>query len=475
MTAPTDVRSRLAALLVGVLAVIILAAGVVAVAVHEEPQDDRASGVAGGSPGPGADGAGDQSPPTSAAGPTCPTAVPPPAPPRPPAPPEPPWVSELKTQVAEARRLEWRAPLVVELVPRPEMVRRLEAANERDTVPERLAGDGATFHVLDLLPRNVDYQQAREELLAAAVLGFYDPLTKELVVDHEGGEPGPNLKMTVAHELNHALTDQWFDFGTRIDALDDADRQEEVDAFVALVEGDARLLESRFFDDYLTEEEQALYALAQVFGAEADPATEAARERARALPEFLLEYLQFPYQRGVEFAEELADDGGFESVDEALCRPPTSTEQIIHPALYRQGQGWAPPEVPDVAAASGCQLLREGALGEFKTREVLELHLGRSEAAEAAGGWNGDTFQTVRCGTALGMVDRWLADSEEDAAQLFRALTRWGSAWARSGAAAGGRFSGPGGTGRVTLTGTRVDVVLADDAATADRLAAALG
>jgi hypothetical protein len=475
LTAPTAARSRLPALLVGVLAALVLAAGLVAASVHDEPDATRATEAAGGPPGDGPPpaSAGD-APATTDPAPTCPTAVPPTAPPRPPASPEPAYIAELKAQVAEARGLEWRAPLVVEVVPEPELDRRLKAANDRDTRPERLAGDGATFQLLDLLPRGLDYQETRDELFEGLVLGFYDPLTKELVVGDPGGEPGPDHKMTVAHELNHALTDQWFDFGARVKELDDADRQEEVDAFVALLEGDAKLLESRFADEYLTEDEQALYALAQIFG-EDDPATEAAKARARAAPPFMLEYLYFPYETGLELAEELADDGGLEKLDEALCRPPTSTEQVLHPDLYRDGQGWAPPEVPDVAAATGCESLRRGTLGEFKMREVLELQVGQSTAAEAAGGWHGDTFQTVRCGTALGLVDRWVADSEDDAAQLLRALTRWGSAWARSGGAASGRFSGPGGTGRVTLNGTRVDLVVADDAATADRLAAALG
>jgi hypothetical protein len=470
LTAATAARFRLPALLVGVLAALVLAAGLVAAAVHDEPEDSRATEAAGGRH-PEAPG---DAPPATTPAPTCPTATPPAAAPRPAAPPEPAWVDELKAQVAEARGLEWRAPLVVELVPRPELARRLKAANDRDTRPERLAGDGATFQLLDLFPRGVDYLKLREDLFSGLVLGFYDPITKELVVGDPGGEPAPDLKMTVAHELNHALTDQWFDFGGRIKHLEDTDRPEEIDAFVALLEGDAKLLEGRFGDEYLTEDEQALYALAQIFG-EDDPATEAAKARARAAPPFLLEYLYFPYETGLEFTEELADEGGFRTVDEALCRPPTSTEHILHPELYRDGQGWAPPELADVAAATGCDSLRRATLGEFKMREVLELHLGASQAAEAAAGWHGDTFQTVRCGTALGMVDRWVADSQEDAAQLARALTRWGGAWARSGASPAGRFSGPGGTGQVTVSGTRVDLVVADDAATADRLAAAVG
>ena len=463
-------RSRLPALLVGVLAALVLAAGLVAAAVHEEPETARATEAAGGAPRGATDGA---APTTVPPAPTCPTAVPPSAPARPSAPPEPAWVGQLKAQVAEARGLEWRAPLVVELVSRPELVRRLKAANDRDTRPERLVGDGATYQLLDLFPRGIDYQKLRDELFSGLVLGFYDPITKELVVGDPGGEPGPDLKMTVAHELNHALTDQWFDFGGRIKHLEDTDRPEEIDAFVALLEGDAKLLENRFGDDYLTEDEQALYVLGQVFG-EDDPATEAARARARAAPPFLLEYLYFPYEIGLEFTEELADEGGFRTVDEALCRPPTSTEHILHPDLYRDGQGWAPPELPDVAAAAGCESLRRATLGEFKMREVLELHVGQSTAAAAAAGWHGDTFHTVRCGNALGMVDRWVADSEDDAVQLARALTRWGGAWARSGSVGSGRFSGPGGTGRVSQVGTLVDLVVADDAATADRLASVL-
>jgi hypothetical protein len=67
------------------------------------------------------------------------------------------------------------------------------------------------------------------------------------------------------------------------------------------------------------------------------------------------------------------------------------------------------------------------------------------------------------------MVERWEADSPADAARLAQALTRWAAGWAGS-AVSGGRFSGRGGAGRIVHQGTRVDLVLADDAATADRL-----
>jgi hypothetical protein len=372
--------------------------------------------------------------------------------------------------VAQLRGLAWKAPLAVEVVPKAELVRRFRSGTERDAHPDRLAGDGETFHLLHVLPRGYDYEKEVEDLFAGLVLGFYDPKTKELVVGDPGGEPDPGLKVTIAHELDHALTDQWFDFGGRDDTLDAADREEEIDALDALIEGDAKLLETRYADTYLTEDEQAAYVLGSLLGT-GDDATAA---RVAQAPPFLLDYLYFPYTEGQKFVEAQAKGRGNAGVDDAYRHPPTSTEQIIHPDAYRAGVGWSPPQLPDIAAGTGCQAVRRSTLGEFKMGEVLKSQLGEAATADARG-WNGDSFQTVRCGRSLGMVDRWEADSEADAARVAQALTRWGGRWARSGAASGGRFSGPGGAGRVVQGGTRVDLVLGDDAATADRVAASLG
>jgi hypothetical protein len=449
VTAPTETRGRLPATLVGVLVVLLLAAGLAAVALHR---------------GPAA--AGRSSPPTTTAprraggrgGPVTVTTRP--------HPPEPAYVTEVKKQVAELRGLQWKEPLAVEVVPKDELARRYRAGAERDARPDRLAGDGETFHLLHVLPRDVDYQKIQEDLFASVVLGFYDPITKELVVGDAGGEADPGAKVTLAHELDHALTDQWFDFGGRTKALDDADHQEELDAFTALIEGDAKLLERRYADAYLSEDEQAVFVLGELFGT----GDSTAAAKVAQAPPFLLDYIYFPYTQGLEFAKAQAEGRGNAGVDAAFRRPPTSTEQVLHPALYAADQGWSPPALPDVAAASGCQAVRRGTLGEFKMGEVLQPQLGESTATRAAAGWNGDSFQTVRCGTRLGMVERWQADSDADAARLAQALARWGPQWSRSRSAAGGRFSGPGGSGRVVQSGSRVDLVLADDAATADRL-----
>jgi hypothetical protein len=116
-------------------------------------------------------------------------------------------------------------------------------------------------------------------------------------------------------------------------------------------------------------------------------------------------------------------------------------------------------------------------LGEFGMAELLGEHTDASSAYQNATGWNGDLLSSVRCGQALGLADRWVADDDTGARRLASALGAWAGGWSGSNQAPGsdGRFSGPKGAGRLSLRGTTVDLVLADDGPTADRISAALG
>lgn len=441
------------------LATVVLAAGLVTVAVRR---------TAGSTPAPrqaGPTGAATRS--SDATPTTGPSKVGPP-----PSPDEPAYITRIKGQVAELRGLAWKSPLAVEVVSRDELARRFRAGNERDTRPERVAGDGDTFRILHLIPSDLDYARTLDDL-SGLVLGFYDPKTKELVVGAEGagsGDVDPAAEVTLAHELDHALTDQWYDFGTATQALDDADRQEELDAFTALIEGDAKLLESRFEERFLSEEDQLAVALGGLVGGNTDTVT-----KLVDTPRFLIDRLYFPYTDGLAFARAQADTNPDPNagVDGSFRRPPTSTEQILHPDAYAAGQGWRPPDLVDVAGATGCERRRRGSLGEFKMAEVLGSELSLDAAKAGAAGGNGDVFEAVRCGSGLGLVERWQADSEAAGARLDQALTDWARGWSRGGAAVGGRFSGPGGTGRIVRNGSRVDLVLGTDASIADRLVSA--
>ena len=374
---------------------------------------------------------------------------------------------DLMAQVAAVRGLQWKGPLNLKVVSPSELARLVRQTNDRDLKPDQVASEGEALKLLHLIPPDANLQQILDDVLAGSVLGFYDPTTKELYVG--GDDLDATTRYTIAHEMTHALTDQVFNYGPATQALDDAGKTEESAAYSALLEGDAVLTQELWADKYLSEDE----ALAAFFGG---GSSDAGAAIARA-PSYIVQALFFPYDEGLSFVEKLHDSGGYGAVNSAYRKPPTSTEQIIHPETYLAGQGSPSPAIPDVAAATGCTGVRTGAVGEFDMRAVLAEALSKNDAGTAVEGWNGDTYGLVRCGSSLGLADRWETDPGTDAGRLATALGQWAATWSGSGRGPGadGRFSGSKGAGRIVRSGTHVDLVLAQDQATADRLARALG
>ena len=376
-------------------------------------------------------------------------------------------VEEMKGQVASIRGLAWKGSLPVKVVSKDALAERVRKLNAEEIAENReeLTANESVLKLLKLLEKDVDYAKAIDTILAGGVLGYYDDEVKELYVGGTGDSLDPATKATLAHELTHALTDQHFDFGTRTQVLDDQNKTEEAAAFSALIEGDAELTASLWQEQHLTARERQ-----QAATAGASP--EALNAYARA-PRYLLESLFFPYQSGATFVQSLHRAGGFAEVDKAYRNPPTSTEHILHPETYASGQTWSPPVLPDLAAATGCGAVDSGTLGEFDMIQILSGELSSNEAKRAAAGWNGDAYGAVRCGTALGLANRWQTDNPADAGRLADALARWARGWsgATRAADAEGRVTGPAGSARVVRNGSRIDLVVADDLATADRVA----
>jgi len=378
-------------------------------------------------------------------------------------------VEEIKGQVSAIRGLAWKGTLPIKVLTKQQLAQRVRALNEKDIAENRneLTTDESVLKLLKLIGKDVDYVKTIDAILAGGVLGFYDDELKELFVGGGGSAtPDPATRATLAHELTHALTDQHFDFGTRTKALDDQDRTEETSAFSALIEGDAELVANLWQERHLSERERRQAAS----GSTADASAYA------SAPPYLLASLFFPYEDGLNFVQSRYKAGGFAEVDKAYRNPPTSTEHILHPETYVAGQASTAPPLPDLAAATGCGKVDAGTLGEFDMAQVLARQLSSIDAHNAAAGWNGDAYSVVRCGAALGLADRWQTDDLASATRLADALARWGKGWSGSTRAtdAEGRFTGPAGSGRVVRTGGRVDLVLADDAVTADKVARAL-
>ena len=71
-----------------------------------------------------------------------------------------------------------------------------------------------------------------------------------------------------------------------------------------------------------------------------------------------------------------------------FTKPPVSTQQIMHPALYRSGK--IPPAVTlpamDKAVGPEWTKLEENIMGEFGWKEVFKQFLGETKATSVAEG-----------------------------------------------------------------------------------------
>ena len=320
---------------------------------------------------------------------------------------------EIEDQVIAERGLQAKQRLEPTFVTEDQVKAGLEGQFEKDNPPDEVAVAEETLQALGLLPAGASLGQLYVDMLGSQVAGFYDPEAKQLFVVSRSGTIGATEKVTFAHEFTHALQDQDFGLqGIDVDAVGQGDRSL---GRLALVEGDATLLMTRWLSQNLTAAE--LQELLKV-----DPAAQAQLE---ALPAILRETLLFPYQQGVIFVNSLWASGGWEAVDRAYGRLPDSTEQVLHPERYQAGEkpvAVALDEDPIVRAlGAGWSGTPEDTLGEFQLSVWLrENGVLALDASAAAAGWGGDRLAYLQGPDgkhALALVTSWDTQADADAFQ----------------------------------------------------------
>ena len=150
----------------------------------------------------------------------------------------PPELASIAHQVEVARGHDYVTPPAAEAISSQEMDRRLQesfaAYYPKDLYDRRTVA----WRTIGVIPENADLHEAYRTFLTGEVVGFYDPETGELV--YQGSEnPSFIERLTLAHELTHALDDQIFDL-KRLDAMTNSCQDERSAAALGLVEGSAQ-------------------------------------------------------------------------------------------------------------------------------------------------------------------------------------------------------------------------------------------
>lgn len=322
---------------------------------------------------------------------------------------------ELAPVAVIAERVERLRGLEFETEPQPVTVTEEQAVREgladldRAYPAEARRADESLYIRLGLLPKGTDLRETSASIFGDQVAGYYDPRTKDLRLVEGAARTRVTGEMIIAHELVHALEDQVVGLD-----LDEVERSDDpAYAYKALVEGTATNVMYAYVDTQFDAQTGLASLLADGLNA---PST-------LGLPPFVVEQLVFPYSQGELFVEQLyRTAGSWQLVDLALReRPPSSTEQVLHPQKWLRGE--EPVAVRAPAPGPGWERLTSGVFGEFQTRQLLAL--GGEVQLEAAAGWGGDRYALYERGGEQALVMRWVHDSARDGEEFAQALTKY--------------------------------------------------
>lgn len=317
-----------------------------------------------------------------------------------------------------------QASVVLDLMGKVESLREREFLT-RPSVIEELSGDGAVeatsntarqvpedlagrLELLDLLGMSADPTPSKP----GPSEPFYDFDQRTIVLPEDADLLDEYQQMVLVGELVHALTAQ---HNPKIieglgHGFGDSDGMA---ARKALVEGEAAVVQALYLDSLTPEHRSEVGRLS----------AEQPRTVIDNLPDILGEIILFPYRVGSLLATHLYRLGGTAALDQALDRPPQTTEHVLHLDKYRRLEPAL--VIPPLNVTVDSYVLEaEGSWGEHRWRTMLGHYNSQVEASRASEGWGGDRYEFHRhriTGDAI-FVARYVGDSFADESEMNSAL-----------------------------------------------------
>jgi len=345
------------------------------------------------------------------------------------------------------RHLEFRETVQPRLMNRSELRTYMTSEYQKEYTPEELKLLDRSLKAFGMVPSSVDVKELMISLLTEEVGGFYNPRTKEMYLIREDVKKGNFLsrlifggsfdsaeqRVTLSHEMTHALSDQHFDLQSFDKVANGND--DMMMAISALIEGEATLvMMSELLGDpsaTVTDIEPERIDMAFRLSNMATPLF--GGRTIRGAPSVFRESLIFPYHYGCVFVARLTNREGWDAINRAFHTPPLSTEQILHWEKFVPTEGNPTAERDDPTAVELPKLeealggkwkpLGQNTLGEFQTRIMFEES---RDSVEAAEGWDGDRYSILEAEDgrlALAWFTTW--DSDNDALEFSNVAVPW--------------------------------------------------
>jgi hypothetical protein len=322
---------------------------------------------------------------------------------------------EVLGQMSQITGLALRSPVRKTLRSRDEIRAYVIREMNEDKEPAERYASARSAEALGLLPKGFDLDSFMVDLLTEQIAGLYDPKSQEFYI--ADWIPISDQKMVMAHELTHALQDQHYKIDAWVKAArpnDDAELARE-----SVLEGSAMaaMIDYLLLDKGLSIKDVPDIDPSMMVG---DLGDSPSMKRA---PPFLRDSLIFPYLAGLSFSAAILKPSGWSAVPKIFARPPVSTQQIMHPQLYKTGKTPAIITLPsaDILLGPEYAKLEDNILGEFGWKEVLKQFLDEDRATPLAATWEGDRYTVFeqKKSKHLVLITRLRLSGEEQTSRFF--------------------------------------------------------
>ena len=340
------------------------------------------------------------------------------------------WTTSIKKDVEELRGQAFKRPVEVSTANLEQFISYVKDRMEKDTSSEELAAQEMVAKMLGVVPVEMSLLGTYMEMIESQVGGFYDPTTESFCLMERFG--GDLARIVLAHELTHALDDQYYDIDGTLAKIEN--NSDQSFAYHAVVEGSGTATQNAWIKAHAKEIDlMALASSGDIDTAGMDKA-----------PPFLWKPMLGSYMLGAAFlvrsSSILAGQSKAASAADvhiAFRRPPLSSEQILHPEKFWDAEKRDDPvqvRIDLAGVPADWNLLGEDTLGEMGLGFVIEPQRKRRGLESqlqifttkftypASDGWGGDRYVLLGRGSARVLILRTVWDSEADRVEFSQAI-----------------------------------------------------
>ncbi len=306
-------------------------------------------------------------------------------------------VTAIACATSRIRSLMPRSPVPVRFLAAGALGTAIAGTAQVELAGQSVPGTAGALHLLGALGSEQDLTAASRRPYPMASAADYDPRTRCLYVLAAKKPFSPLDRAVIAHEYTKALQDQSFGLSRLLTNTMSAGGY-DTDALMAreaVVEGDAFITMLNYAASFSKQDQVTFNQQLQSSGS--------------TTSDFAQDRLGFPTQQGTVFVKYLmaaaakgrkgdaANAAAIDAVNHALADPPSSTRQVLNPALYLQStRASASLAAPSVSLGTGWQRTSSDVLGSFTLIDLLDQH--QTSAA--------DTQAATLASTTL-QSDRW--------------------------------------------------------------------